>query len=82
MSADDELDRKAILARRRRFMALALTGLAGTTLTATACPCLKVAAPPDEPEPAPSTSDSEGDAERSHDRQDDGDPPEEAQPGD
>ncbi|MCA9654778.1 MAG: hypothetical protein H6712_30580 [Myxococcales bacterium] len=39
-----DLDREAILARRRRFVAAALTGLTTSTL-ATACPCLKVAQP-------------------------------------
>jgi len=63
--ADDELDRKAILARRRRFMAVALTGLAGTTLAATACPCLKVGPPPDDPGPdtSPPTTDGTNETE-------------------
>ena len=90
---DDGVDRDAILARRRRFMAVALTGLAGTTLAASACPCLKVAPPPDEPGPdtsPPSTdgstetdSDSEGESDDAQPdkHQDDGDPPELAQPG-
>lgn len=88
---DDGVDRDAILARRRRFMAVALTGLAGTTLAATACPCLKVAPPPDEPDPKPpdtdgdqeTDSDSEGEADDAppDEHQDDGDPPELAQPG-
>lgn len=51
MSEDEpDVDRAAILARRRRFVAAALTGLTTSTL-ATACPCLKVA--PDEPIPPP-----------------------------
>ncbi|MCA9710235.1 MAG: hypothetical protein KDK70_30625 [Myxococcales bacterium] len=54
---DSRSDRDAILARRRRFVAAALTGLTTSTL-ATACPCLKVAQP--EPEPEPSTGEGEG----------------------
>ena len=89
----DDLDRKAILARRRRFVAVALTGLAGTTVAAAACPCLKMAPPPGtEPMPAPEgesegAKDSEGDEPEvpgdapRPDHQDDGDPLEEAQPG-
>ncbi len=54
MSEDEtDFDRAAILARRRRFVAAALTGLTTSTL-ATACPCLKVA--PDEPMPPPDDS--------------------------
>lgn len=54
MTHEDEpdQDREAILARRRRFVTAALTGLTTSTL-ATACPCLK-AMPPDAPEPSPS----------------------------
>lgn len=89
MSDDDsgnvDVDREAILARRRRFMALTLTALSGTALTATACPCLKVAAPPGseptQPDPAgPRDGASESPADRD-DEVDDGDSPEEAQPG-
>ena len=47
-TSDDDtrtrLDREAILARRRRFVAAAITGLTTSTL-ATACPCLKVDQP-------------------------------------
>lgn len=42
-------DREAILARRRRFVVAALTGITTSTL-ATACPCLKVDPGPPEPE--------------------------------
>jgi hypothetical protein len=39
MSREDEASREAILARRRRFLALALSGVT-TASTATACACL------------------------------------------
>ncbi len=39
---DDDLDREAILARRRRFMAAALSGLVMTQCASTAQPCLRV----------------------------------------
>lgn len=61
------IDREAILARRRRFVAAALTGLTTSTL-ATACPCLKVL-PPEPAEP-------KGDGQP----KDDGDPLEDASP--
>lgn len=44
----DDPDRAAILARRQRFVAVAMSGLA-TGLCA-ACPCLKMAVPDDEVE--------------------------------
>lgn len=52
---DDELDRAAILARRRRFVALAISGLAGGGC-ASAQPCLSVL-PPDDPSTQGSDSD-------------------------
>ena len=82
MSAHDEdpeetIDREAILARRRRFVSTALTGITTSTL-ATACPCLDVVAPPSEPqEPA-----AEADDKTEDEAQDDGDPVEEASPAD
>ncbi len=47
-------DRAAILARRQRFIALALSGLAGAAAcdTCTPKPCLNISAPP-EPDPQP-----------------------------
>ncbi|MCX4244436.1 hypothetical protein [Paraliomyxa miuraensis] len=81
-SEDDDgrarIDREAILARRRRFVAATLTGLTTSTL-ATACPCLKVA-----PSDAPAGPDAAGEAAEPEDaaRQDDGDPAEEANPYD
>jgi hypothetical protein len=65
--SDARIDREAILARRRRFAAAALTGLATSTL-ATACPCLKMA--------VPESAEPHGDGQP----QDDGDPMEEASP--
>jgi hypothetical protein len=62
------IDREAILARRRRFVAAALTGLTTSTL-ATACPCLKMA-------PATTPAEPDGDGQP----RDDGDPVEEASP--
>lgn len=50
-SNDD--DRAAILARRRRYIATALTGMAAGALTACAKPCLRV----DLPEPDESAQD-------------------------
>lgn len=52
---EDELDREAILARRRRFITASLAGVATGTL-ATACPCLDVAPRP----PAETDGDTEG----------------------
>lgn len=63
-SGDDDLDRDAILARRKRFMARALPrsgdrALAGPRAKAlalavsgltTACPCLNIYVPPEETE--------------------------------
>lgn len=43
---DDELHRAAILARRSRFVALALMGTT-TAVSATACACLSPDLPPD-----------------------------------
>jgi hypothetical protein len=64
---DTRTDREAILARRRRFVVAALTGITTSTL-ATACPCLKIdTGPPPEP-------DSDGQPK------DDGDSVEEASP--
>lgn len=51
MVDDRDSDRAAILARRRRFVSVALAGLAGVAGTAAATACLKMAAP--GPEPAP-----------------------------
>jgi len=58
----DDPDRAAILARRRRFIALALSGLAGTAAcdrdgrpTSQPQPCLKTAAPTDTPGPTDAT---------------------------
>lgn len=50
---DEDPDRAAILARRKRFIAIALSGLASGASCA-AQPCLKVIAPqdPDEQRPA------------------------------
>ena len=71
-TSDDDIharaDREAILARRRRFVAAALTGLTTSTL-ATACPCLKIA-----PSEEPQNPDGDGQPK------DDGDPVEEASP--
>jgi hypothetical protein len=50
MRPTDEADRAAILARRQRFVALALSGLAATTTScerASARPCLDIATPED-----------------------------------
>jgi len=55
---DARIDREAILARRRRFIAATLTGLTTSTL-ATACPCLKMA--PSHP-PPPDSEGEDGDA--------------------
>lgn len=63
------VDREAIMARRRRWVAATLTGLTTSTL-ATACPCLKVA--PAEPHGSPPAED-----EQPHD---DGDAAEQADP--
>lgn len=51
--ARDDEDRAAILARRRRFIALAISGLATTGCKRQAEPCLSVAIPedPDEQDP-------------------------------
>lgn len=54
--SDDESDRAAILARRQRFIAIALSGLASTTACTAPQPCLNIAAPPHDgkdPEPRP-----------------------------
>jgi hypothetical protein len=61
-------DREAILARRRRFVVAALTGITTSTL-ATACPCLKIA-----PSEEPHEPQADGQPK------DDGDPVEEASP--
>ena len=53
--SEDELDREAILARRRRFITASLAGVATSTL-ATACPCLDVAPQP----PAETEGETEG----------------------
>ena len=64
-SAEGERDRAAILARRRRFVALALTGLATAGCTRAAQPeaCLSVTPPEDQTQPIeedPPASDSNG----------------------
>ncbi len=58
--SEDELDREAILARRRRFITASLAGVATSTL-ATACPCLDVA-PTQPPE---TDGDTEGEVTES-----------------
>lgn len=84
---DGDAGRDAVLGCRRRFVAVALVTLVGT---ATACPSLKGAAP--EPPAQPKTLDAadsgdsgdSGDGVGSRaqlDHADDGDPPEQAQPG-
>jgi len=67
---DARIDREAILARRRRFIAATLTGLTTSTL-ATACPCLKMA--PSHPPPPDRAEAGEGE---------DGDAAEDASPQD
>lgn len=59
--SEDELDRDAILARRRRFITASLAGVATSTL-ATACPCLDVA-PTNPPETDGEDTDGETDGE-------------------
>jgi len=45
--ADDEGDRAAILARRQRFIAIALSGLASTVACTAPQPCLNISQPAD-----------------------------------
>jgi len=51
----EDPDRAAILARRKRFLAIALSGLA-SGISCAAQPCLKVAAPPDPNDPQDSNA--------------------------
>lgn len=64
VARDEDPDRAAILARRRRFVAIALSGLAaGTGCTPKPEPCLKVAPPDDSssgrPDPGPTSGQPE-----------------------
>jgi hypothetical protein len=58
MSDDD--DREAILARRRRWIAIALAG-ASTTACVTAQPCLRVAIDSGSRDAGSDTNDAQGD---------------------